>query len=725
MTSQHKRPMRLLLTSLSAVLLAVTATLAAESPSGTANAPNSAPDSAPGVDQHGPTIKDAYKNHFLIGAAGDMPGNYSEQERDLVKENFNTVTPENCMKPALVHPSEDTWRFERPDALVQWCADNNIAIHGHTLVWHAQTNDWFFRDGDKATVTRRMKDHIRALVGRYKGKILSWDVVNEAINDGGNGQTAQTENLRNSQWLQVLGPEFLTLAFKFAHEADPDAKLYYNDYGIEAGPKHASSMVLLKRLIKDGAPIHGVGIQGHWSTNHIPYAELDKAISDYASLGLKVSITELDVTIRGTSGGQFGPGFGRRRSGGGAPPAPQDLQAQADAYARLFAIFIKHKDVVERVTFWGLSDRRTWRFGQHPLIFDSNNQRKPAYAAIVDALLAPTPDPAAAAEPAAPTPAATKAVPLTGPFKWKSSGILMKPVSDDAHKLVSVKDPTVVYDGDRWHVYATTANDQGNWSMVYLSFKDWSEAADAKPYYLDANPNLRGYHCAPHVFYFRPHKKWYLVFQSQQPQYSTTDDISKPETWSKPEDFFAGKPPGAPRLWIDYWVICDDTHAYLFFTGDDGNFYRSRTKIEDFPKGMSNPEIAIRETRETLFEGSMTYRIKGTGTYLTLIEALGPNRYYRAFTSDRLDGQWTPLPDADTYQKPFAGINNVTFEEGISAWTKDISHGELVRDGYDETMTLDPSNLQLLFQGRDPTIRTDYGLLPYRLGLLKLIPAGN
>ena len=193
---------------------------------------------------------------------------------------------------------------------MKWCADNNIAIHGHTLVWHAQTNDWFFRDGDKATVTQRLKDHISTLVGRYKGKIRSWDVVNEAINDGGNAQTAQTENLRNSSWLQALGPEFLTLAFKFAHEADPDAKLYYNDYGIEAGPKHASSMVLLKRLIKDGAPIHGVGIQGHWSTTGMPYAALDKAISDYASLGLKVSITELDVTIRGASGGQFGPGFG-------------------------------------------------------------------------------------------------------------------------------------------------------------------------------------------------------------------------------------------------------------------------------------------------------------------------------------------------------------------------------------------------------------------------------
>lgn len=383
MTSLPERRFPRLLTSLVVLVLAIAAALAAE------------PLPPPAVDRHGPTIKDAYKSHFLIGMAGDLPARYSDQERRLVKDHFNVVTPENCMKPALVHPGETTWRFERTDALVQWCVENKLAIHGHTLVWHAQTNDWFFRDGDKAAVTRRLQEHIRVLVGRYKGKIQSWDVVNEAINDGGNARTAQTENLRNSSWRRTLGPEFLTLAFKYAHQADADAKLYYNDYGIEAGPKHASSLVLLKRLLKEGAPIHGVGIQGHWSTRGIPYAALDKAISNYAALGLKVSITELDVTIRGTAGGQFGPPFGGRRKDGGTPPTPEDLKAQADAYARLFSIFIKHKGAIERVTFWGLSDRRTWRFGQHPLIFDADNQPKPAYAAIVAALQQRNSDPGA------------------------------------------------------------------------------------------------------------------------------------------------------------------------------------------------------------------------------------------------------------------------------------------------------------------------------------------
>jgi GH35 family endo-1,4-beta-xylanase len=210
-------------------------------------------------------------------------------------------------------------------------------------------------------------------------------VVNEAINDGGDESTGETENLRDSQWMQTLGPEYLTLAFQFAHEADPDAILYYNDYNIESGPKHASSMVLLRRLLEEGAPIHGVGIQGHWRSGSVPFDDIDQAIADYASLGLRVSITELDVTIRGASGGQFGRGGGRG-SCNATPPSNDDLAAQAEDYARLFAIFDKHKDVIERVTFWGLNDGRTWRFGQHPLIFDASNRPKPAYTAIVDVL---------------------------------------------------------------------------------------------------------------------------------------------------------------------------------------------------------------------------------------------------------------------------------------------------------------------------------------------------
>ncbi len=310
--------------------------------------------------------------------------------------------------------------------------------------------------------------------------------------------------------------------------------------------------------------------------------------------------------------------------------------------------------------------------------------------------------------------------PFAAQLQWTAGDAVVKPASD-ARGIVSVKDPSIVRYNDRWHVYATTANTNGNWGMVYLNFADWADATNAKPYYLDENPNLRGYHCAPQIFYFRPQKKWYLIVQSGQPQYSTADDLAKPETWTRPENFFPTTPPDVSKSWLDFWIICDDTHAYLFCTGDNGRMYRSRTKLEDFPKGMSDPMVVIEGSREGVFEGSMTYKLKGTNAYLTLVEAIGPGaRYYRAWISDRLDGDWKPLPTGTTFAQPFAGINNLKFAEGVTPWTKDISHGELIRDGYDETPTIDPKNLQLLFQGYDSTIRTSYSQLPYRLGLLRL-----
>lgn len=316
------------------------------------------------------------------------------------------------------------------------------------------------------------------------------------------------------------------------------------------------------------------------------------------------------------------------------------------------------------------------------------------------------------------------------PLKWKSTETLINPISDDTHHLVSIKDPTVVrYDG-RWHVIATVADINDHWNMVYLSFTNWTEARSAKQFYLDANPNLRGYHCAPQVFYFRPHKKWYLIYQSQQPQYSTTDDISNPESWSKPRDFFAAKPPIAGKLWIDYWIICDDANAYLFFSGDDGRWYRSQTKIQDFPNGFGNTVIVMQQPeRFDLFEASCVYRLKGTGKYLAIIECIHAaegteRRYFKGFLADRLDGEWTPF--ADTWEHPFAGINNVTFEDGVKPWTEDISHGEMLRDGYDETLTVDPENLQFLYQGLPPeTKNVKYSMLPYRLGLLRMEKRGK
>jgi endo-1,4-beta-xylanase len=329
-------------------------------------------------------LKDAYAGKFLIGAAGDLR-NFSVAELANIKANYDVITPENCMKPQPIHPSENTYNWTTADALVKWCEDNKIKVYGHTLCWHSQTGPWFFQPGaDGNQVTRelgmeRLKNHILTVVGRYKGRIIGWDVVNEAINDGGGA--GETENLRNSSWYRLIGPDYLTLAFKWAHEADPDAQLYYNDYNIEQGAaqnrgKHASSMLLLKRLIKDGAPINGVGIQGHWhlDTN---LEDVEKAITDYESLGLKVSISELDVTATGSNSGAF-------FAGRGGTVSAESFQKQAEMYAKLFKIFKRHSNTISRVTFWGISDSRSWRSGQRPLLFDAQMQPKPAFQAILD-----------------------------------------------------------------------------------------------------------------------------------------------------------------------------------------------------------------------------------------------------------------------------------------------------------------------------------------------------
>ena len=332
-------------------------------------------------------LKDAYKGVFRIGTALDFrrPDEFTPAEVDLITSQFSAITPENSMKPGPVHPQADTWNWTTPDALVEFCVSHGITPFGHTLVWHSQTNPWFFEGANRDVTLGRLRDHIHTLVGRYKGRVAGWDVVNEAINDGGDAATGTTENLRNSPWLQTVGPDFLTQAFRFAREADPTAALHYNDYSIESGFKHQSSLVLLKRLIADGAPITTVGIQGHWSLTGLTpqrFDDIDRTIADYKALKLEVAISELDVTLTGAGGGQLG-GPGR----GAPPPAPTDeqLAAQAEAYGKLFAIFVKHRDAIGRVTFWGLHDRRSWRSFQSPLAFDREGRPKPALAAILAA----------------------------------------------------------------------------------------------------------------------------------------------------------------------------------------------------------------------------------------------------------------------------------------------------------------------------------------------------
>ena len=294
-------------------------------------------------------------------------------------------------------------------------------------------------------------------------------------------------------------------------------------------------------------------------------------------------------------------------------------------------------------------------------------------------------------------------------FRWKSSGPLVSPKSPPGRDFVSIKDATVVYWNDRYHVYATVYDRTARgWSMVYLNFEDWSEANAAPQYHMANSPTRGG--VAPHLFYFSPKKKWVLVYQWGA-SYSTTDDPSKPETWTPPAPLLSNPPRDA----IDFWVICDSAQCHLFFSNDHGQLYQAKMPIGRFPSAFSDAKVIMSDTAANLFEASNVFKVKGTNKYLLLVEAYGP-RYFRSWTSTSLDGPWAPL--AATQQQPFAGKSNVIFDG--PAWTDDISHGDLVRDNPDETMTIDACRMEFVYQGANPRASSggDYNLIPYRLGLL-------
>jgi endo-1,4-beta-xylanase len=366
-----------------------------------------------------PALKDAYKDHFHVGVAinrtiatgtavrADNVNRTLEQVRAdtaVVLEQFNQIAPENDLKWALIHPNPgpDGYDFAPADAFVNFGVSNKMYIIGHTLVWHGQTPNWVFQgtnlppvmtnspggrfgrrfgySGPRASreeLLARMREHIHTVVGRYKGKIKSWDVVNEAISDRG------TNVLRDSLWLEIIGPDFIAKAFEYAHEADPDAILRYNDYGLENPDKRRKLITLIKSLQEQKVPVHAIGSQTHVSVSGPSFAEMDQALTEMASLGLPIHITELDVNS--AEGGQRNSGAeisenAAATQGGLVDDANRRL---AEQYANLFKAFLKHKNSVKMVTFWGVNDGVSWRANGKPLLFDADNQPKPAFDAVI------------------------------------------------------------------------------------------------------------------------------------------------------------------------------------------------------------------------------------------------------------------------------------------------------------------------------------------------------
>jgi len=338
------------------------------------------------------TLKDAFRDFFRIGAALN-PGQFTGKDAAgaaLVAAQFNTITPENDLKWGLIHPTPDGYRFERADRYVEFGEKNHMFIVGHCLVWHQQTPAWVFQDQDREALLKRMRDHILTVVGRYKGRINGWDVVNEALDENG--------KLRQSPWLRIIGEDYIAKAFEYAHEADPKAELYYNDYSLENEAKRKGAIELIRKLKAQGVPIAAVGLQGHDNMNWPEVSQQEAAITAFRALGIKVNITELDVDVLPSVRSRQTADVSATAAGGansnpytaGLPDALE--RALAKRYADLFTVFLKHRDAITRVTFWGVTDRDSWLNNfpvkgrtNYPLLFDRQGKPKPAFDSVLQA----------------------------------------------------------------------------------------------------------------------------------------------------------------------------------------------------------------------------------------------------------------------------------------------------------------------------------------------------
>lgn len=339
-------------------------------------------------------LKDYFEDNFLIGTAINtfqVMGRDS-LALDFTRVHFNSLTAENEMKWERIHPKPDSFNFRMADSIVAYGMRNNMFIVGHCLLWHSQTPRWVFEDSLGKPVTRdvllqRLHDHIAVVVGRYKGKVKGWDVVNEAIDDNG--------KMRQSRWLEIIGEDYVQKAFEFAREIDPEAELYYNDYNIELKEKREGVVKLIKAVQEKGVKVDAIGIQGHWHLDRPDLDEIDESFAAYAALGCKVMITEFEVNVipePNTIGAEISQ---RGAYSDSLNPYPESFpdsmqQVLANRYADLFRLFMKHDDAVTRVTFWGLHDGYSWKNNwpirgrkNYPLLFDRNYQPKPAYEAVI------------------------------------------------------------------------------------------------------------------------------------------------------------------------------------------------------------------------------------------------------------------------------------------------------------------------------------------------------
>jgi endo-1,4-beta-xylanase len=336
------------------------------------------------------SLKEAFKKDFLVGTAIDAK---QIEEKDtaadrLIVQQFNAVTPENVMKAEIIQPGWNTYSFDLADKLVAYAAKNNIKINAHNLIWHSQLPAFMHHMQSADSVKQYFENHIATIASHYDGKVYSWDVVNEALNEDG--------TLRSSIFLQKLGPGYIVEAFRLAQKASPHSNLYYNDYNIEQPKKRAGAIALIKKIQAAGVRIDGVGIQGHWKYDNVPMHDIEESIKEFSALGVEVMFTELDLGVLPNPWDNATADVSAiAKSDSAMNPYVRGLpdsvrQKQAKAYADLFKLFLKYKENVSRITFWGVNDGQSWLNDwplrgrtNYPLLFDRNFQPKPAFDSVI------------------------------------------------------------------------------------------------------------------------------------------------------------------------------------------------------------------------------------------------------------------------------------------------------------------------------------------------------